>query len=299
MEKSVRRSFGLAIAALLVVVLLLLGLWYFLLRPREQIVIPALSPAVPGALNLYMLDVGQGDALLLLSPGGKSLLVDTGSENTSGVLIAALRALDIKELDILLLTHCHADHAGGAAALLEKFPVKQVYLTGGESGYPPALLRQLKRQNLSPLRPWSEDTADFDAGVMVKFLSPFSDRAMGDDNDASAVVRVEYGISSLLLCADATLETENLLLSLYPLSALDCTVLKAAHHGADTATGEWFLQAADPELVLLSVGRNNGYGHPSPQLLQRLREADIPYVSTAEAGTVHLVLDGAGCRVVK
>lgn len=167
MEKRVRRSFGLAIAALLAVVLLLLGLWYFLLRPREQIVIPALSPAVPGALNLYMLDVGQGDALLLLSPGGKSLLVDTGSENTSGVLIAALRALDIKELDILLLTHCHADHAGGAAALLEKFPVKQVYLTGGESGYPPALLRQLKRQNLSPLRPWSGDTADFDAGVMV------------------------------------------------------------------------------------------------------------------------------------
>lgn len=283
------------------ILLLLAGgcLWYIYgqgeeTQPPADFAVPA---PVEGVLNVYMLDVGQGDALLLLSPEGKSMLVDTGSEASEDTLLFTLSALGIDRLDILLLTHGHADHAGGATKLLQQVPVGQVYLTGDMGQYEESLRDILKKTEVQSL--WADTDISWSDSCRVEILSPISGRAMGDENDASAVLRVVYGKSSLLLCGDATMDTENLLLALYPADRLKSTAIKLAHHGSEYSSGESFLRVVAPELALISVGADNSYGHPAPATMDRLKLLKIPYISTAEAGTVQIVLDGTGVQVIK
>lgn len=284
------------------ILLLLLGGCLFYILKGHAADSPAgslLPPPQEGALTVYMLDVGQGDALLLVSPDGKTMLVDTGSADNAETVLGALQSLGIEKLDVLLLTHCHEDHAGGAAALVQEVKVEKVCFTGDISAYSGNLEQILSRRRIlaealyaGMETSWSEDCA-------VEVLSPFSDRFMGDENDGSAVVQVRFENSSLLLCADATVDTEQLLLALYPLSALRCSAIKLGHHGSSTSSSEAFLLGTDPGLALLSVGADNDYGHPAPSVLDTLNALNIPYISTAEAGTVQIVLDGSGARVIE
>lgn len=284
------------------VLLLLLGgcLFYILKGHAADSPAGSLLPSPQeGALTVYMLDVGQGDALLLISPEGKTLLVDTGSADKAETVLGALQSLGIEKLDVLLLTHRHEDHAGGAANLVQKIKVGKVYFTGDLSAYGGNLEQILSRRRILAEALYAGMKTSWSEACAIEVLSPFSDRFMGDENDGSAVVQVRFENSSLLLCADATIDTERLLLALYPLSTLRCSAIKLGHHGSSTSSSEAFLLAADPELALLSVGAGNDYGHPAPSVLAALEALNIPYISTAEAGTVQIVLDGSGARVIK
>lgn len=285
------------------ILLLLAGgcLWYILNTqlPSQTSTLPALPAPREGCLNVYMLDVGQGDSLLLISPEGKTMLVDTGSEEQAQGVESSLRALGIETLDVLVLTHAHEDHAGAAIELVKHIPIGKAYLGGDTAGYEEKLLRQLSRRKVETVSLWVGTEVDWSESCNVEVLSPFADRGMGEENDASAVLRVAFGDSSILLCADATVDTENLLLALHPLDHLRSTVIKLAHHGSNTSSGEEFLRLVAPELALISVGENNGYGHPAPEVLDRLDKLKIPYISTEEAGTVQIILDGTGAEVIK
>ncbi len=284
------------------ILLLLLGgcLWYILgSNAADSPAGSLLPPPQEGALTVYMLDVGQGDALLLVSPDGKTMLVDTGRADKTETVLGALQSLGIEKLDVLLLTHCHEDHAGGAAALVQKIKVGKVCFTGDISAYSGNLEQILSRRRILAEALYAGMETSWSEECAVEVLSPFSDRFMGDENDGSAVVQVRFENSSLLLCADATVDTEQLLLALYPLSALRCSAIKLGHHGSSTSSSEAFLLGADPGLALLSVGADNDYGHPAPSVLDTLDALNIPYISTAEAGTVQIVLDGSGARVIK
>lgn len=285
----------------LVLLLLLGGCLLYILKGNaaDSPASPLLPPPQEGALTVYMLDVGQGDALLLISPEGKTMLVDTGSADKEETLLGALQSLGIEKLDVLLLTHCHEDHAGGAANLVQKIKVGKVYFTGDLSAYSGNLEQILSRRRISAEALYAGMETSWSEECAIEVLSPFSDRFMGDENDGSAVVQVRFENSSLLLCADATVDTERLLLALYPLSALRCSAIKLGHHGSATSSSEAFLLAADPALALISVGASNDYGHPAPSVLDTLEALEIPYISTAEAGTVQIVLDGSGARVIK
>lgn len=252
-----------------------------------------------GSLNVYMLDVGQGDSLLLISPEGNTMLVDTGSEEQAYTVESSLRALGIEKLDVLVLTHTHEDHAGAALELVKHISVGKVYVGRETTGYENSLLKQLNRQKVEVVSLWAGTAVDWSESCIVEVLSPFSDRAMGDENDASAVLRIAFEDSSILLCADATMDTENLLMALYPRDALQSTVIKLAHHGSNSSSSRTFLELVSPELALISVGANNGYGHPAQETLRTLEELKIPYISTEEAGTVQIILDGTGAEVIK
>lgn len=288
------------------VLLVLLGgcLWYALWQSAQTSAQEAafsveMSPIQEDCLNVYMLDVGQGDSLLLVSPEGQTMLVDTGSPEQGETVLASLQALGVEELDILLLTHAHEDHAGAAAAIMKRIPVGTVCLTGDGEDYGDTLSKLLSRKRAEVLPLWAGADIGWSESCTVEVLSPLPDRFMGDENAGSAVVRVAYGESSILLCGDATVETENLLLALYPQEALESTVIKLAHHGSESSSSQDFLGLVSPELALVSVGAHNSYGHPSEEVLRNLKELKIPYVSTEEAGTVQIVLDGLGVQVIK
>lgn len=283
------------------ILLLLAGasLWYILGIQTQGSTLPTLPAPREGCLNVYMLDVGQGDSLLLISPEGKTMLVDTGSEAQAQAVESTLKALGIEKLDVLVLTHAHADHAGAAIELVKHIPIGKAYLGGNTAGYEEKLLKQLNRRKVDTVSLWAGTEVDWSESCTVEVLSPFADRGMGEENDASAVLRVAYGDSSILLCADATVDTENLLLALYPLKTLQSTVIKLAHHGSANSSSQNFLQLLSPELALISVGAGNSYGHPSQEVLERLKTLKIPYISTAEAGTVQIILDGVGAEVIK
>lgn len=285
------------------ILLLLAGgcLWYILsTQPPSQIgTLPTLPAPREGCLNVYMLDVGQGDSLLLISPEGKTMLMDTGSEEQAQAVESSLRALGIETLDVLVLTHAHEDHAGSAIELVKRVSIGKAYLGGDTAGYEENLLKQLSRRKVETEFLWVGTEVDWSESCTVEVLSPFADRGMGEENDASAVIRVAFGGSSILLCADATVDTEKLLLALYPLDHLRSTVIKLGHHGSNTSSGEEFLRLVAPELALISVGENNVYDHPDREVLDRLKALKIPYISTEEAGTVQIILDGTGAEVIK
>lgn len=255
-----------------------------------------------GALELLMIDVGQGDAVALRSPAGRWILVDAGppvdGDPRAHPVVRELRARGVRRLDALILTHADADHFGGAQAVLESFSVTRVLdpaLPVPKRGYAD-LLSAAQRIGV----PWSAaragDAFDVD-GATITVLHPSDSAAtaavaeagpMGvtEANDLSVVVLVAWRGFEALLTGDAYVDVER---ALAP-EVGDIDLLKVGHHGSDTSTDPAFLASARPELALVSVGRRNRYGHPSPAVLARLHEVGARVHRTDREGTLRVVV---------
>jgi competence protein ComEC len=261
---------------------------------------PAL-PAVHPGLEIHFIDVGQGDAIAIRTPGGHWLLVDSGPAGRNGDagerrVLPFLRAHGARRLDAIVLTHPDADHIGGAASIVRGIPVARLIEPGiavGKGMYAD-LLREVEGDGVV----WSAARAGRVLrvdGVELDFLWPTpravaSEDALGDANEVSAVARLRYGRFAALLTGDAPTEVEDSLIArLGP--ALEAPVLKAGHHGSSTSTSEAFLRAVRPRLVVISVGRRNRYGHPAPEVMARLRRDGIDVARTDREGTVSIRVD--------
>jgi competence protein ComEC len=261
---------------------------------------PAL-PAVHPGLEIHFIDVGQGDAIAIRTPGGHWLLVDSGPAGREGDagerrVLPFLRAHGARRLEALVLTHPDADHIGGAASVVRGIPVGRVIEPGlpvGKGMYAD-LLREVEGDGVA----WSAARAGRVLrvdGVELDFLWPTaravsSVDALGDANEVSAVARLRYGHFAALLTGDAPTDVEDSLIArLGP--ALQAPVLKAGHHGSSTSTSEAFLRAVRPRLVVISVGRRNRYGHPAPEVMERLRRDGIEVARTDREGTVSIRVD--------
>jgi competence protein ComEC len=259
-----------------------------------------------GALEIVMIDVGQGDAVALRSPAGRWLLVDAGppldGDARAHPVVRALRARGVERLDALILTHADADHFGGAEAVLSSLSVARVLdpaLPVPKRGYADLLATAARLEV-----PWSAARAGrtFDVdGVTVSVLHP-SDSAsaaalaaagtMGvlEANDLSVVVLVSWRGFRALLTGDAYVDVERALAA----EVGDIHLLKVGHHGSDTSTDPLFLASAQPELALVSVGARNRYGHPAPAVLERLRAVGARVHRTDLEGTVRVIVRGDG-----
>ena len=251
----------------------------------------------PGKLNVFFIDVGQGDSALLVAPTGEKLLVDCGPAEAGEKLAAQLTDWGIESIDTLLLTHAHSDHTGGAETLSTYIDIDRAYLCGAEEDYG-SLRRKLREAGAAV--DFFEEPMDipFSETVSVQVLSPLKDVAYTELNASSAVIRVSYGDNALLLCADATEETENLLLLNYAVDELKADILKVGHHGSTGSSSELFLKAVSPAYAVISVGTDNGYGHPAPSTLKRLTDAGAVILATKDRGTIQFVLDGKGFSVL-
>ena len=262
------------------------------------------SSAGHGQLRVVMLDVGQGDATLAILPGGTALLVDAGgiagtTYDVGGrVVLPALRALGVRGLHALVLTHGDPDHVGGAAVLLERMPIANVW---EGVPVPPDLARQALVAAAAShgiiwrtVRPGDVEIA---GGVEIRVLHPPEPdwERQRVRNDDSVVLELRYGDVSILLPGDIGGEGERAIAGRLALGRT--VVLKAAHHGSATSSGEAFLDAVRPDVVVVSAGRNNRFGHPAPVVVDRFRRRDVPMFNTATDGAVVIDTDGRGVQI--
>lgn len=260
---------------------------------------PPLVRAAADPLELWFLDVGQGDAIAVRTPASRWILFDTGpkdewSDAGERRVLPFLRARGVHRIEIMILTHPHADHIGGAAAVLRGLEVGRIVEPGLVVGNQPYL--DLLAVAEAKMIPWhaarSGRTITLD-GVRLDFLWPDEETLDGtlDANQISAVVRLSYGGFAALLTGDAPAEVEHLLIKRHG-GKLRAQVLKAGHHGSRTATSGEFLETVGPAIVIISAGRRNRYGHPAPEVIERVRAAGIPILRTDRDGTIGIRVRG-------
>ena len=254
-----------------------------------------LSRPADGRLHLTVIDVGQGDALLLRSPSGRALVVDAGGSRDPRFdpgerrVAPELWRRDVRRVDALVVTHAHPDHVGGAPFLLKAFRVAEIW-----EG--PAPLRdpawQQAEARLAAARAGRRTVArgagfDWD-GVRIDVLGPLPPRhpPARVRNEDSVVLGVVFGQVRLLLTGDVTGEAER------DLQAPSAIVLKVPHHGSRTSSGEEFLARAGPRLAVVSAGAHNPFGHPHPDVIDRYRRAGALLLRTDRDGTVDVATDG-------
>lgn len=265
------------------------------------------APGGPSPLRLTVFDVGQGDAMLLQFPDRSSMLVDAGGIPFGGgsfdigarVLAPALWARGVRSLDTMLVTHGDPDHIGGAPAIVGDFRPSDLW-----EGIP--VPRNLRLRELAErarhhdvrVEPRHAGEAFRIGGARVRVLHPpppdwERPRVRNDD---SLVVEVLYGDVALLLTGDISSDIEREILA--HLTPARIRVLKVAHHGSRTSTSRELLEHWRPHIAVISCGRGNTFGHPAPEVLQRLRGVDATIYRTDLHGQVTLETDGVDLRVV-
>lgn len=267
----------------------------------------AVSPSVPftdaDGVELHVLDVGQGDAILLRTERGRWVLFDAGPAWTRGdagrstILPYILRRGGT--LEAFVLSHPHTDHVGGAASVLAAMrpPAYWDAAFAGSSEAYGLSLAAAKKQDVGWHRVHPGDSLVID-GVSLRFLAPDSAWTVGlnDPNLASTIAMVEYGVVRFLLVGDAERAEEDWLLARYP-DKLRADVLKVGHHGSSTSSSDAFLAAVHPDVAVISVGAGNRYGHPSPDVLRALARVGAEVLRTDQAGTVVIRTDGSHIEI--
>ncbi|MBE6102623.1 MAG: DNA internalization-related competence protein ComEC/Rec2 [Selenomonas ruminantium] len=259
-------------------------------------------------LTLSIIDCGQGDAACLQTAHGKAILFDCGGErygNEPGafntgerVIVPYLRHYGINEVEAIFLTHAHADHAGGAGAVLKKMPVGSVYTADeGREAYAQSMGIGSADPLLQKLHP-AREGAVFEvdgARIEVVYAPSLSVKGAESGNEASNVYRIVYGNASFLITGDLTKENEKAILEKG--SDIRCTVLKVGHHGSNTSSSEEFLQAAQPFYAAICVGADNSFGHPKAEVLERLKGIGAKILRTDQDGEIKFRTDGKTMRV--
>lgn len=271
-----------------------------------------------GQLTISMLDIGQGDAVLIQT-GAKNILIDTGDdkyyedgkkgkENTQ--LLTELQKLKIDHIDTLVMTHAHADHIGKADKVIAQYGVKELVYNGipSTSKYFINALKAAKANGTQQVKVKAGDVLDFGNGVSFEIVSPSQSlidedtaaikaKKKVDVNNESVVGRLTFGDFAMLFTGDAEGPVEKDMVASYG-KKLKCQMLKAGHHGSKTSSTAEFLKLVQPESVVMSLGVNNQYGHPHEALLNRLQKQGVKNIYRTDAnGTITIVSDGSSYSI--
>jgi competence protein ComEC len=317
-------------AAVLVVLLCAAGYvgWKYV-RPWWKLKPP---PASGGELQVHILDVGpgNGDSILIIAPGGKTVLVDAGDAGKGKVILEALQRYKVQQLDYFIGTHPHPDHLGGADEVFKTIKALNVIDNGAGPDVPESLTGQSKSTATSAKQPapkkpdksaavtkfYDEYKSaitqmgahyekvqpgtkyDLGGGALLTVLAPGEPFFTKDQmktggnlpNANSVVVRLDYGDFSMLLPGDAEEQTEHRLLTKD--TNLNVKILKVSHHGSKYATSPDLLARVKPEVAIISCGAWNRYGHPSQVVLDRLKEMNVKLYRTDLQGEITITTKG-------
>ena len=246
---------------------------------------------VSGKLTIHFLDIGQGDAELIQLPGGETILIDSGDRGSPAVEL--LKKYGVKELDLIIATHPHADHIGEIRDIMREFKVKEIWDSGFNNNTRTQrdMLEEIANRNVKLSLVKQGDTRSF-GDVLLEVLSPPSDLPK-EANNASIVVRLTFGSKRFLFTGDSEIESWERMIAT-DREKLRADLLKAAHHGSSNGTTQEILDAVRPEIVTISCAAENSYHHPHPKVMRLLDERgdSIKLFRTDLQGDITAVCDG-------
>jgi len=286
------------------------------------VAIPAFWLTFSAATNLEVafLDIGQGDSILIKTPFGQNILIDGGPDDTVIKRLSENLAWWDKTIDLMILTHPHDDHVTGLIDVINRYKVERILYTGVVHDSPNYLfwLEKVRDRKISLTIIDRPQTIQLGENCQLEFIYPRQSllgKAVNNLNNSSIVAELVYGQTKFLLAGDIELEVEQVLTQLNPplnplprgdflggeYKGVDLTaqVLKANHHGSDTSNIQEFLEAVKPEVVVIQVGADNDFGHPSRRVIKRLERIGAKILRNDVDGTVRLISDGQKISIIE
>lgn len=237
-------------------------------------------------LNIFYLDVGQGDSTFI-TINGYNMLIDSGNDQDGYYIVKFLKAQNIDKIDYFILTHCDEDHIGGAYKILDEIQVGTLYMPNKENDTQTyeRLLNAIERNNVNVDKNLkaSKETQYAIGNANWKVLSV---DAKNNLNDSSIVIELDYENTKYLFMGDATTRVEEMV------EWNEVDVLKVAHHGSNSSTSQLFLEKIKPKYAIISVGRDNSHNLPDIDIIERLKNNNIKIYRTDENNTIWLTSDG-------
>ncbi|MGG3942077.1 MBL fold metallo-hydrolase [Peribacillus psychrosaccharolyticus] len=248
-------------------------------------------------LEVHFVDVGQGAAQIIITPAGKVMVIDGGNNDDEERMVSYLNKLGVKKVDILVGTHPDADHIGGIDAVIDAFDIGKVYMPKIQKDTLTfeSVLRAVQNKGLKVTTAKAGIDLDLDSAISTKMIGPLA-ASDPDNNEMSAIIRLEYGNHSFLLTGDAGVDTEADLIQSG--AELKSTVLLVGHHGSDHSTSPAFLQTVQPEYAVIQVGKNS-YGHPTAGVLSKVTNAGAKIYRNDKDGTIVFTTNGKTISVDK
>jgi competence protein ComEC len=269
-----------------------------------------LIPGFSKELQIHMIDVWQGDSILVITPNNKKLLIDAGDLKAGAKVLKYLKKIGIKSLDAALLTHPHADHLGGFLKVLEKIKVEKVYdSTDYYTQTYKTFRRIIQEKNITRVPALRGDLITLDPEVKIHVLSPDKVQNITSDsfkqpmtftekrsliNNRSVVLRISYGKDKFFTSGDAEYDAEAVILKNY--KSLRANLFKAGHHGSKTSSSQAILNKIDPKTILISVGKGNQFGHPHASTMQKFEKTGAEIYRTDHFGDVVMRSEGDGWK---
>lgn len=245
-------------------------------------------------LEINYIDVGQGNAVLIKS-NDKTLLIDGGNRSNSSYYYNFIKNKNVKKIDYMIASHYDEDHIAGLISILENYEVSNVLCPNykKDTKIYKSFKKSLKKSNANIVYPKKGDEFNIsDANIQILWPNEYK---KGVDNDNSIVVKLRYGNMSFLFPADASTNVEDQLI--YSGFNLKSDVLMLGHHGSKYSTSKQFLKEVDPKLAVISVGKNNRYGHPSSRVLKILNDKNIKILRTDKDGDISIKCDGKKIKI--
>ncbi len=300
-QQGRRILIALAVAGL---VLIIVGILFIKYRKKAEPAQPAPAPS-GDELQVHVLNVGQGDAILIIAPGGKSVLVDAGQPGSGRVVLDAMKRYGLSQIDLMVATHAHADHIGGADEVMRRTKVSTVLdsrVPNTTKNYED-FLEEIEKSGAKYVAASPGQKFDLGGGAQLSVLAPLQPfftkdqlrSGANEPNANSVVTRLDYGDFSMLLTGDAEAETEERLMAAG--ANLKAKVLKVGHHGSRYASSEKFLRQGGFEVAVISDGADNRYGHPSQDALERFRQTGAKLYRTDLQGEITIISRGSGYEI--
>lgn len=238
-------------------------------------------------LNIFFLDVGQADSSLIIY-NDSVMLIDAGNVSDGDKIVECIKSLGINQIDYVIGTHVHEDHLGGMYKVVDSIDIGKIYLPYNDTSttsYYKKLLKSVQAKNMMIEEALVGDKIKFTDEIEVEIMA-VDNTQPDDENDASIVTKITYGKMDYLFMADATTKVEGKRVW------DDIDVLKVGHHGSNTSSSESFLKAVQPEISIISVGKDNSYGLPKDTIIKRLNSIGTNIYRTDLVGTIQLVSNG-------